>query len=66
MITTATIKLDDLLINTENFRYETVNDQKEAIDKVLKEQDKKLVNLAQHILILTSTGKMTTPQLRIE
>jgi len=50
MVTTAKIKLDDLLINTENFRYETVNNQKEAIDKVLEEQGKKLMNLAQHIL----------------
>ena len=50
MVTTTTIKLDNLLLNTENFRYETVNDQKEAIDKVLEEQGKKLVNLAQHIL----------------
>jgi len=50
MVTTAKIKLDNLLLNTENFRYETVNDQKEAIDKVLEEQGKKLVNLAQHIL----------------
>jgi len=51
MITTTKIKLDNLLLNTENFRYETVNDQKEAIDKVLEEQgQKKLLNLAQHIL----------------
>ena len=50
MITTDKIKLDNLLVNTENFRYETVNLQKEAIDKVLEEQGKKLVNMAQHIL----------------
>lgn len=50
MITTAKIKLDNLLLNTENFRYETVDDQKEAIDKMLEEQGKKLVNQAQHIL----------------
>ncbi|MBA7585390.1 hypothetical protein ES708_27366 [subsurface metagenome] len=51
MVNNETIKLDKLLINTENFRYETVNDQKEAIDKILEEQgQKKLLNLAQHIL----------------
>ena len=50
MITTATIKLDNLLVNTENFRYETLNDQKEAINRMLEEQRTKLVNLAQHIL----------------
>jgi len=50
MITSTKIKLDNLLLNTENFRYDTVNDQKEAINKMLEEQGKKLVNLAQHIL----------------
>ena len=50
MTTTAKIKLDNLIVNTENFRYETVSDQKEAINKMLEEQSKKLVNLAQHIL----------------
>ena len=50
MITTAKIKLDNLLLNTENFRYETVNEQKDAINKMLEEQGKKLVNLAQHML----------------
>ena len=50
MITTDKIKLDNLLLNTENFRYETVNDQKEAIAKMLEEQRTKLVNLAQHIM----------------
>ncbi len=50
MVTTTTIKLDNLLINTENFRYETVNDQREAITRMLEEQRAKLVNLAQHIL----------------
>jgi hypothetical protein len=50
MVSTAKIKLDNLLINTENFRYETTNDQKEAINRMLEEQRAKLVNLAQHIL----------------
>ena len=50
MVTNATIKLDNLFINTENFRYETANDQREAITKMLEEQRAKLVNLAQHIL----------------
>jgi len=50
MVTTATIKLDNLIVNTENFRYETVNDQREAIMRMLEEKRAKLVNLAQHIL----------------
>ncbi len=50
MVTNAKIKLDNLLINTENFRYETLNDQKEAITRMLEEQRTKLINLAQHIL----------------
>ncbi len=50
MTTTTTIKLDDLLINTENFRYETLNEQEEAINRILGEQGEKLVSLAQHIL----------------
>jgi ParB-like chromosome segregation protein Spo0J len=50
MITTTKIKLDNLLLNTENFRYETVNDQKEAINKILEDKTKKIINLAQHIL----------------
>lgn len=50
MVTNATIKLDNLIVNTENFRYETVNDQIEAIYRMLEEQGEKLVTLAQHIL----------------
>ncbi len=50
MVTTTTIKLDNLLLSTENFRYETLNNQKEAITRMLEEQRAKLVNLAQHIL----------------
>jgi len=50
MVTNATIKIDNLLINTENFRYETADAQQEAITKMLGEQRTKLFNLAQHIL----------------
>jgi ParB-like chromosome segregation protein Spo0J len=50
MVITTKKHLDDLLLNTENFRYDTVNDQKEAINKMLEDQGKKLLNLAQHIL----------------
>jgi hypothetical protein len=50
MVVTTKKSLDDLLLNTENFRYETVNDQKEAINKMLEDQSKKIYNLAQHIL----------------
>lgn len=50
MATTRNIKLTDLLINTENYRFETVASQKEAIDQMVEDQKDKLYNLAKHIV----------------
>lgn len=44
------IKLVDLLINTENYRFEPVASQKEAIDKMVEDQGEKLYNLASDII----------------
>ena len=46
----ARIKLTDLHINTENYRFEPVASQKEAIDKMLHDQSEKLFNLAEHVI----------------
>jgi hypothetical protein len=51
MATTSTLKLTQLNINTENYRFEPVGSQKEAIDQMLDDQGEKLYNLAEHILI---------------
>jgi hypothetical protein len=45
------IKLVDLLINTENYRFEPVSSQKEAIDLMIENQDEKLYKLAEDIII---------------
>lgn len=44
------INIEDLHINTDNFRFEPVESQKDAIAKMLEDQGEKLVNLAKHIL----------------
>ena len=44
------LKLTELLVNTENYRFETVASQKEAIDKMLEDQHDNLYNLAEHII----------------
>ena len=44
------IKLVDLLINTENYRFDTVASQKEAIDIMIEDQNDKLFRLAEHII----------------
>ena len=49
MATTKSIKLTDLQVNTENYRFEGVAGQKEAIEKMLEDQKDKLFNLAKHI-----------------
>ncbi|MBA4241436.1 MAG: hypothetical protein C0448_11975 [Sphingobacteriaceae bacterium] len=51
MAKTQKIKISDLQINTENYRYEPVSSQKEAIDLLIDEQKDKLYNLAEHIII---------------
>ena len=43
------ISFTDLLVNTENYRFDEVASQKEAIDKMVDEQNDKLFNLAEHI-----------------
>jgi len=50
MARTESIKLIDLLVNTENYRFETISGQKEAIDKMIENQEEKLYNLAEHIV----------------
>jgi hypothetical protein len=50
MARTESIKLIDLLVNTENYRFETISGQKEAIDKMIENQEDKLYNLADHIV----------------
>lgn len=50
MASTRKIKVNDLLVNTENYRFEPVGSQKEAIDKMVNDQAEKLYNLAEHII----------------
>lgn len=50
MALTKDINIMDLHINTENYRYEPVSSQKEAINKMIDEQGDKLYNLAEHIV----------------
>jgi hypothetical protein len=50
MAKTKNIKLVDLLVNTENYRFEPVTGQKEAIDKLVDDQTDKLYNLAEHMV----------------
>ncbi|MFN8244729.1 MAG: hypothetical protein U0X40_11805 [Ferruginibacter sp.] len=42
--------MTELLVNTENYRFDTVASQKEAIDKMLEDQKDNLFNLAEHII----------------
>lgn len=51
MTKTEKIKLTDLHINTENYRFEPVASQKEAIDKMVEDQGEKLLNLGEHVVI---------------
>ena len=45
----ADIALDKLLVNAENYRFETVNDQQEAMLTMLRSQKDKILNLARDI-----------------
>ena len=40
-----TIKLTSLFVNTENYRFEPLSSQKEAIDKMIEDQGDKLYSL---------------------
>lgn len=51
MAKTELIQLSDLIVNTENYRFEPVGSQKEAIDQMIADQGEKLVNLAEHIMV---------------
>ena len=44
------IKLTSLLVNTENYRFEPQSSQKDAIDKMVEDQNEKLYALATDIL----------------
>lgn len=50
MIKNDTIALADLIVNTENYRYDPLSSQKEAIDIMIEDQKDKLYNLAEHII----------------
>jgi len=50
MVTVKTLKLTNLQINTDNYRFDKVSSQKEAIDQMVNDQGTKLFNLAQHII----------------
>jgi hypothetical protein len=50
MVKMQKIQLENLLVNSENYRFETFASQKEATDKMISDQDEKLFNLAEHIL----------------
>lgn len=50
MAKTKNIKLVDLQVNTENYRFEPMAGQKDAIDKLVDDQADKLYNLAEHIV----------------
>jgi hypothetical protein len=50
MPTTKKISLNDLQINTENYRFDPLASQKEAIDKMVSDQGEKLFDLAEHIV----------------
>ena len=59
------IKLSDLLVNTENYRFDPVAGQKEAIDKMVENQQDKLYLLAEHIINngLNPNDKIQVPQI---
>ena len=50
MAKSRTIQLTDLQVNTENYRFEPVASQKEAIDTMVTDQGDKLLKLAEHIV----------------
>lgn len=50
MVTTKIIKLTDLYVNTENYRFEPLGSQKEAIDRMVQDQGDKLFYLAEDII----------------
>jgi len=51
MATTKSIKLTDILVNTDNYRFSPVTGQREAIERMVEDQGDKLFNLAEHIMV---------------
>lgn len=49
MVSEKTVSVNDLVLNTENYRFESVNDQLQAINIMVQSQNEKLFNLAQDI-----------------
>jgi len=47
---TKKISVTDLNVNTDNYRYEPVKSEKEAVDTMIQDQGDNLYNLAKHIL----------------
>lgn len=69
------IKLSCLFVNTENYRFEALDSQKEAIDKMIENQSDKLYNLATDIMenglspvdiIQVTPGKMNNSYIVLE
>ena len=52
-----TIKLTSLFVNTENYRFEPLSSQKEAIDKMVEDQGDKLYSLVDDIVTNGIGGK---------
>lgn len=50
MARSKTIKITDLFVNTENYRFEAVGSQREALEKMIETQNDNLYNLAEHII----------------
>jgi hypothetical protein len=50
MVTHKQIKITELEINSENYRYDPVGSQRDAIEKMLSEQWEKVLALAKHII----------------
>jgi len=50
MIKTKTLRITNLLVNPENFRFNPVENQREAIHKMIEDQGNKLISLAEDIM----------------
>lgn len=49
-VNSETIKVTDLEVNPENYRFEEQGSQKEAIEMMIEDQDNDLYNLAKDII----------------
>jgi len=50
MASNKRVKLTSLLVNKENYRFEVLSSQRDAIEKIIEDQGMNLYNLAEHIL----------------